>query len=154
MVCEDMDLTLTSEEAEKILGYLDDWILKTENNESSTNNDDITSLTTDSSLLDDEDREDLINHNKELTLQEIQLVFIATFYEVQNYLKREMTPDRNSQYWNGILKWCAGRLWKKYDIRPSEDMTDGTPNWGYGDHLIYDAKKELAPYIKSTIKIF
>ena len=65
------------------------------------------------------------------------------------------TPStKNLQYWNGILKWCAGRLWKKYDIRPSEDMTDGTPNWGYGDHLIYDAKKELAPYIKSTIKIF
>ena len=37
MVCEDIDLTLTSEEAEKILGYLDDWILKTENNEIKTN---------------------------------------------------------------------------------------------------------------------
>ena len=68
---QDIDLTLTEKEANEILAFLDDWVLA-EQNESDS----------------DVNMEDnLSEHNKEVSLNELQIIYISTYWEMQNYLK-------------------------------------------------------------------
>ena len=46
-----------------------------------------------------------------------------------------------------VILWCAGLIWRKYDVRPLNTQleSDGY-SISYGDQLIIDAKNGLKPY--------
>ena len=52
-----------------------------------------------------------------------------------------------------LILWAAGLLWRKYDIRPN-DQIDESVSIGYGDSLIIQAKEMLKPYKRYNFNIF
>ena len=52
-----------------------------------------------------------------------------------------------------LILWTAGLLWRKYDVRPN-DQIDESYSIGYGDSLIIQAKEMLKPYKKYNFNIF
>ena len=52
-----------------------------------------------------------------------------------------------------LIIWTAGLLWRKYDVRPN-DQIDESYSIGYGDSLIIQAKEMLKPYKKYNFNIF
>ena len=95
---------------------------------------------------------DEMDYNKKVSSEEI-----LHFYDVaENYaLSYTQLPD----FFNvpisdtALILWTAGLLWRKYDVRPN-DQVDETYPIGYGDSLIIQAKEMLKPYKKYNFNIF
>ena len=123
----------------EVLLKLDNWVV--------TNIDNDEDLNESNSLELDE-----MDYNKEVSSEEI-----LHFYEVaENYaLSYTQLTDFSDVPISdtAIIFWTAGLLWKKYDIRPN-DQIDETYPIGYGDSLIIQAKEMLKPYKKYNFNIF
>ena len=52
-----------------------------------------------------------------------------------------------------LIMWTAGLLWRKYDIRPNDQIEESV-TIGYGDSLIIQAKEMLKPYKNYNLNIF
>lgn len=82
---------------------------------------------------------------------------ILHFYEVaKNYALSytQLTDFTNVPISDtALILWTAGLLWRKYDVRPN-DQIDETYPIGYGDSLIIQAKEMLKPYKKYNFNIF
>lgn len=96
--------------------------------------------------LDDSSSLDLdeMDYNKKVSSEEI-----LHFYDVaENYA---LSYTQLNDFSNvpishtAIILWTAGLLWRKYDVRPN-DQVDETYPIGYGDSLIIQAKEMLKPY--------
>jgi hypothetical protein len=95
---------------------------------------------------------DDIDFNKKVSSEEI-----LHFYNVaMNYA---LSYTQLSDFSNvpisdtALIMWAAGLLWRKYDIRPN-DQIDESISIGYGDSLIIQAKEMLKPYKKYNFSIF
>jgi len=123
----------------EVLLKLDNWVV--------TNIDNDEDLNESNSLELDE-----MDYNKEVSSEEI-----LHFYSVaENYaLSYTQLTDFSDVPISdtAIIFWTAGLLWKKYDIRPN-DQIDETYPIGYGDSLIIQAKEMLKPYKKYNFNIF
>ncbi len=90
--------------------------------------------------------------NKKVSSEEI-----LHFYEVaKNYALSytQLTDFTNVPISDtALILWTAGLLWRKYDVRPN-DQIDETYPIGYGDSLIIQAKEMLKPYKKYNFNIF
>ena len=95
---------------------------------------------------------DEMDYNKKVSSEEI-----LHFYDVaKNYaLSYTQLTDFNNVPISdtAIILWTAGLLWRKYDVRPN-DQIDETYSIGYGDSLIIQAKEMLKPYKKYNFNIF
>lgn len=95
---------------------------------------------------------DEMDYNKKVSSEEI-----LHFYDVaENYaLSYTQLPDFSNVPISdtAIILWTAGLLWRKYDVRPN-DQVDETYPIGYGDSLIIQAKEMLKPYKKYNFNIF
>lgn len=95
---------------------------------------------------------DDIDYNKRVSEEEI-----LHFYQVAtNYAKSYTQLDDFTSIPisdTALILWTAGLLWRKYDIRPN-DQVDETYPIGYGDSLIIQAKEMLKPYKKYNLNIF
>lgn len=95
---------------------------------------------------------DEMDINKKVTSEEI-----LHFYEVaKNYAQSytQLTDFTNVPISDtALILWTAGLLWRKYDVRPN-DQIDETYSIGYGDSLIIQAKEMLKPYKKYNFNIF
>ena len=114
----------------EVLLKLDNWVV--------TNIDNDENLNESNSLELDE-----MDYNKEVSSEEI-----LHFYSVaENYaLSYTQLTDFSDVPISdtAIIFWTAGLLWKKYDIRPN-DQIDETYPIGYGDSLIIQAKEMFKP---------
>ena len=123
----------------EVLLKLDNWVV--------TNIDNDEDLNESNSLELDE-----MDYNKKVSSEEI-----LHFYTVaENYALSytQLTDFTNVPISHtAIIFWTAGLLWKKYDIRPN-DQIDETYSIGYGDSLIIQAKEMLKPYKKYNFNIF
>ena len=123
----------------EVLLKLDNWVV--------TNIDNDEDLNESNSLELDE-----MDYNKKVSSEEI-----LHFYSVaENYaLSYTQLTDFSDVPISdtAIIFWTAGLLWKKYDIRPN-DQIDETYPIGYGDSLIIQAKEMLKPYKKYNFNIF
>lgn len=54
----------------------------------------------------------------------------------------------------GVILWCAGLIWRKYDVRSTDQVEDSGFVTSYGDQLIIDAKKQLQPYCRTIFSIW
>lgn len=95
---------------------------------------------------------DDIDFNKKVSSEEI-----LHFYNVA--LNYALSYTQLSDFSNvpiidtALIMWAAGLLWRKYDIRPN-DQIDESISIGYGDSLIIQAKEMLKPYKKYNFNIF
>lgn len=114
----------------EVLFKLDGWIVSIDKDED----------------LDDSSSLDLdeMDYNKKVSSEEI-----LHFYDVaENYA---LSYTQLNDFSNvpishtAIILWTAGLLWRKYDVRPN-DQVDETYPIGYGDSLIIQAKEMLKPY--------
>jgi hypothetical protein len=123
----------------EVLFKLDNWVVE--------NTDDTNDLDENvSSEYDD------IDFNKKVSSEEI-----LHFYNVA--LNYALSYTQLSDFSNvpiidtALIMWAAGLLWRKYDIRPN-DQIDESISIGYGDSLIIQAKEMLKPYKKYNFNIF
>ena len=123
----------------EVLFKLDNWVV--ENTDTTTDLEENVS-----SEYDD------IDFNKKVSSEEI-----LHFYNVaMNYA---LSYTQLSDFSNvpisdtALIMWAAGLLWRKYDIRPN-DQIDESISIGYGDSLIIQAKEMLKPYKKYNFNIF
>ena len=95
---------------------------------------------------------DDMDFNKKVTDEEI-----LHFHQVAiNYAKSytQLTDISNVPISDtALILWTAGLLWRKYDVRPN-DQIDESYSIGYGDSLIIQAKEMLKPYKKYNFNIF
>lgn len=95
---------------------------------------------------------DDMDFNKKVTDEEI-----LHFHQVAiNYAKSytQLTDFSNVPISDtALIIWTAGLLWRKYDVRPN-DQIDESYSIGYGDSLIIQAKEMLKPYKKYNFNIF
>ena len=123
----------------EVLFKLDNWVVKNVDED-----DDL--YETNSLECDDMD------FNKKVTDEEI-----LHFHQVAiNYAKSytQLTDFSNVPISDtALILWTAGLLWRKYDVRPN-DQIDETYSIGYGDSLIIQAKEMLKPYKKYNFNIF
>ena len=95
---------------------------------------------------------DEMDYNKKVSSEEI-----LHFYDVaENYaLSYTQLPDFCNVPISdtALILWTAGLLWRKYDVRPN-DQVDETYPIGYGDSLIIQAKEMLKPYKMYNFNIF
>lgn len=93
-----------------------------------------------------------LDFNKKVSKDEI-----LHFYDVAtNYAQSYTQLNDTSKILiikTALILWTAGLLWKKYDIRPN-DQIDETYPVGYGDSLIIQAKEMLKPYKNYNFMIF
>ena len=93
-----------------------------------------------------------LDYNKRVTSEEI-----LHFYDVaMNYaLSYTQLSDFNGIPISdtALILWTAGLIWRKYDIRPNDEI-DESYSIGYGDSLIIQAKEMLKPYKKYSFNIF
>ena len=123
----------------EVLFKLDNWVVKNVDED-----DDL--YETNSLECDDMD------FNKKVTDEEI-----LHFHQVAiNYAKSytQLTDFSNVPISDtALIIWTAGLLWRKYDVRPN-DQIDESYSIGYGDSLIIQAKEMLKPYKKYNFNIF
>ena len=123
----------------EVLFKLDNWVVKNVDED-----DDL--YETNSLECDDMD------FNKKVTDEEI-----LHFHQVSiNYAKSytQLTYFSNVPISDtALILWTAGLLWRKYDVRPN-DQIDESYSIGYGDSLIIQAKEMLKPYKKYNFNIF
>ena len=120
----------------EVLFKLDNWM--------------VTDVDNDDNLIDSEYND--MDFNKKVSSDEI-----LHFYKVaQDYaLSYTQLPNFTNIPISdtALILWTAGLLWRKYDIRPN-DQIDESISIGYGDSLIIQAKEMLKPYKKYDFNIF
>ena len=123
----------------EVLLKLDNWI--------------VVNIDSDEDLIESNSLElDEMDYNKKVSSEEILHFFdVATNYALSYTQLPDFTDVPISD--TAIILWTAGLLWRKYDIRPN-DQVDETYPIGYGDSLIIQAKEMLKPYKKYNFNIF
>lgn len=95
---------------------------------------------------------DDMDFNKKVTDEEILHFYdVATDYALSYTQLTDFNEVPISD--TALILWTAGLLWRKYDVRPN-DQIDETYSIGYGDSLIIQAKEMLKPYKKYSFNIF
>lgn len=112
-------------EPEKILTYLDNFIIV--DNQADCPADD--------------------TYNKSITTNELNEFYQTAITYTISYLDLNASDEINTILMPFVYMWAAGLIYKKYDIRPN-DLIDETLPLGYGDQLIISAKMGLKPYKK------
>lgn len=85
-----------------------------------------------------------MEYNKKVSEDEILHFYdVATNYALAYTQLSNLSIVPESE--TALILWTAGLLWRKYDIRPNDQIDESYP-LGYGDSLIIQAKEMLKPY--------
>lgn len=123
----------------EVLLKLDNWIVEDVDN-------DVDLIETSSVEYDEFD------YNKKISSEEVLHFFdVATNYALSYTQLSDFNNIPISD--TALILWTAGLLWRKYDIRPNDQIDESYPI-GYGDSLIIQAKEMLKPYKKYNFNIF
>ena len=123
----------------EVLFKLDNWVVK--------NVDEDDDLYENNSLECDD-----MDFNKKVTDEEILHFHQVAINNAKSYT--QLTDFSNVPISDtALILWTAGLLWRKYDVRPN-DQIDESYSIGYGDSLIIQAKEMLKPYKKYNFNIF
>lgn len=148
------------------LQYLDGWIINdtddidtetednetTQTNETSTSESEITSEEIETLFIEEETLTDA-DFNKKISKTEILDFYNTAESHAKAYLGFSPSATISTLLSNFICMWSAGLIYKKYDIRPNDQIDESYPV-GYGDQLIITAKTGLKPYKKYQISIW
>lgn len=120
----------------EVLFKLDNWVL--------------IDIANDDNLVESEYND--LDYNKKVSSEEILHFFkVATDYALSytQLTNFENVPISDT----ALILWAAGLLWRKYDIRPNDQIEESV-TIGYGDSLIIQAKEMLKPYKNYNFNIF
>lgn len=140
MMC---DPCLTDDYIDRILAYCQGWFIlerpcEEEQEEYAT------------SFLEREHVQDSLTEVNTITRKELEIFFQKGKEHVKAWIWFDYIPS-NPMIHEALLKWTAGLIWKKYNVKEVELM-DTTNNYGYGDQLISSAKNMLKPYIRTRVR--
>ncbi|WP_296874613.1 hypothetical protein [uncultured Methanobrevibacter sp.] len=123
----------------EVLFKLDNWVVE--------------NIDKDGDLIESSSLEyDDMDFNKKVTNDEILHFYdVATNYALSYTQLTDFNDVPISD--TALILWTAGLLWRKYDVRPN-DQIDETYSIGYGDSLIIQAKEMLKPFKKYNFNIF
>lgn len=134
---------LTNDYVERILTYLQGWIIL--ERPCDEVQDEYAS-----SFLEREHINDSLTEVNTITYKELKLFFEKGIEHVKAWIWFDYLP-KNPVIHEALLKWTAGLIWKKYNVKEVE-LIDNTNSYGYGDQLISSAKNMLKPYIRTRIR--
>lgn len=113
---------------------------------------------------DDDDTLTEMDYNNIITDEELELFYAQALNQSLSYcylvnfpteaviVDGDKTVVMNRQFEQGVLLWCAGLIWRKYDIRANDQIEEtGSFVVSYGDQLIIDAKKQLEPFVFKSV---
>lgn len=83
--------------------------------------------------------------------QSLSYCYLVNFPTEVIFIEGEEVVVMNRQFKEGVILWCAGLIWRKYDIRANDQVEEEGYSVSYGDQLIIDAKKQLQPFIYRTV---
>lgn len=104
-----------------------------------------------------------MEYDNVITEEELELFYNQSLSQCCNYcylvnFPTEVVDDEvvmNRQFETAVILWCAGLIWRKYDIRANDQIEEtGSYVVSYGDQLIIDAKKQLQPFIYRLVKFW
>lgn len=108
-----------------------------------------------------------IEYDNVLTDEELELFYMQSLSQCCNYCYLVNFPVEtiqengedvvvmNRQFETAVILWCAGLIWRKYDIRANDQIEEtGSYVVSYGDQLIIDAKKQLQPFIYQLVSFW
>ena len=101
-----------------------------------------------------------MDYNNVITDEELELFYANALNQCLNYCNlvnfpiESIVEDDNTVsvvmdrlFQNSVILYCAGIIWRKYDIRANDQIEEGGYSISYGDQLIIDAKKQLEPFV-------
>ena len=95
---------------------------------------------------------DDLTFNKEVTKEEVSDLYQLAEAYALSYTNLTELPNHSISD-QALILWTAGLLFRKYDLRPN-DQVDETNTLGYGDSLIIQAKELLKPFKYYKLTIF
>ena len=115
----------------------------------------------------DKDNDDTLtemDYNNIITDRELELFYAQALSQCLSHcylvnfpteaiiVEGEETVVMNRQFQQGVILYCAGLIWRKYDIRANDQIEEtGSFVISYGDQLIIDAKKQLEPFVYKAV---
>lgn len=123
----------------EVLFKLDNWVV-----ENVDEDDDL--YETNSLECDDMDFNKKVTDEEILHFHQVAINYAKSYTQLSDFSNVPISDT-------ALILWTAGLLWRKYDVRPN-DQIDESYSIGYGDSLIIQAKEMLKPYKKYNFNIF
>ena len=123
----------------EVLFKLDNWVVKNVDED-----DDL--YETNSLECDDLDFNKKVTDEEILHFHQVAINYAKSYTQLSDFSNVPISDT-------ALILWTAGLLWRKYDVRPN-DQIDESYSIGYGDSLIIQAKEMLKPYKKYNFNIF
>lgn len=123
----------------EVLFKLDNWVVKNVDED-----DDL--YETNSLECDDMDFNKKVTDEEILHFHQVAINYAKSYTQLSDFSNVPISDT-------ALILWTAGLLWRKYDVRPN-DQIDESYSIGYGDSLIIQAKEMLKPYKKYNFNIF
>ena len=123
----------------EVLFKLDNWVVKNVDED-----DDL--YETNSLECDDMDFNKKVTNEEILHFHQVAINYAKSYTQLTDFSNVPISDT-------ALILWTAGLLWRKYDVRPN-DQIDESYSIGYGDSLIIQAKEMLKPYKKYNFNIF
>ena len=137
-------MTVSEEIKKNILNLLQGYITSTDKD----NDDSLTEMDYNNIITDEE----LELFYSQAVSQSLSHCYLVNFPTEVILVDGVETVVMNRQYQYGVLLWCAGLIWRKYDIRANDQIEEtGSFVISYGDQLIIDAKKQLEPFVYKSV---
>lgn len=123
----------------EVLLKLDNWIVEDVDN-------DVDLIETSSVEYDEFDYNKKVSSEEVLHFYDVAMNYALSYTQLSDFNNIPISDT-------ALILWTAGLLWRKYDIRPNDQIDESYPI-GYGDSLIIQAKEMLKPYKKYNFNIF
>ena len=107
-----------------------------------------------------------LEYDNSITLDELENFYMQSLSQCCNYCYLINFPTEvilvdgvetvvmDRQFEVAVVLWCAGLIWRKYDIRANDQIEETGNVISYGDQLIIDAKVQLKPFIYQLVKFW
>lgn len=109
----------------------------------------------------DENELNEMEYDNTVTEEELELFYAQALNSACSYCYLETFPvftntngdvEMDNQFQEAVINWCAGLVWRKYDIRANDQVEEtGSYVVSYGDQLIIDAKNILQPFVHKSV---
>jgi hypothetical protein len=139
----------TKQIAEKILIELDEWQLITKEDPESNESNEIFIDTTDEKQLKN------VGNNKEVTIEELEHFYNASFEEALTDTNRYDISDLDhtlqSFFVLGVIKLTASNIWLKYNTSVTVNNEEGIIDYGQGGKLYKKYQKIISKFVRSEL---
>lgn len=109
-----------------------------------------------------------LDYDNVISIDEVKSFWYSALLQSLNYCyeldypKEEIIDEDDDEIYyvmersfeEGVILWTSGLIWRKYNIRQTDNIEESGYSISYGDQLIIDAKKQLDPYRRTIFAIW